>query len=254
MFKHLDGVRLVYFVEAQGLPQKVVKIGYTEGFQLRFSSLVNQNAGRLCVLGVQPNADAERLEKELHERFAAHRDHSEWFRLVKEILAYIDAHALAPEKVPRASLPPSATDVDKILAEANLPPLMTVAQLAKFWKVSPVTIRRYVKRHQIPFVRVGGQLRFDTLEFTYAGYKHSNTDHTAKPFSGSIEDLEWSLDDDVQGEPPSLLTVHDVATMTGVSVPTVRRHVRAKRLPAIRVGSQLRFDVRDVLNSPLSAH
>lgn len=45
-----------------------------------------------------------------------------------------------------------------------------------------------------------------------------------------------------QGDGDELLTVEEVAEQLGISVPTVRRFVRAGTLPHVRVGRQIRFD------------
>ena len=39
--------------------------------------------------------------------------------------------------------------------------LMTVADVAKRCNISTVTVRRLVRNGDLPFIRVGGQLRFD---------------------------------------------------------------------------------------------
>jgi excisionase family DNA binding protein len=49
---------------------------------------------------------------------------------------------------------------------------------------------------------------------------------------------------------PELLTVPETARLLRVTPETVRRLARRGELPAIRVGTQLRFD-RDVLTAPL---
>lgn len=49
--------------------------------------------------------------------------------------------------------------------------------------------------------------------------------------------------------PDGLLSIDDVAAQLGVSVSTVRRLVKDKHIPVIRVGNQLRFVLTDVLAS-----
>lgn len=44
---------------------------------------------------------------------------------------------------------------------------------------------------------------------------------------------------------PPLLNVYDVAAYLGISAVTVRRLVRKRQLACVRVGRQLRFDIRD---------
>lgn len=46
---------------------------------------------------------------------------------------------------------------------------------------------------------------------------------------------------------PALLTLAEVAEFLAVSEHTVRRLVRARKLPCLRIGIQLRFDRTDLL-------
>ena len=48
-------------------------------------------------------------------------------------------------------------------------------------------------------------------------------------------------------DPPRLLTIPEVAEFLAVSEQTVRRMVRARQLPCLRIGIQLRFDRADLL-------
>ncbi len=45
---------------------------------------------------------------------------------------------------------------------------------------------------------------------------------------------------------PALLTVHEAAERLRISEPTLWRHVKAGRLPAVRVGGLVRLEVRAV--------
>jgi len=50
-------------------------------------------------------------------------------------------------------------------------------------------------------------------------------------------------------QPRTLLTVKETADRLGISVPTVRRHIRFGRLPAVQLGgrgSPVRVDERDL--------
>jgi len=53
--------------------------------------------------------------------------------------------------------------------------------------------------------------------------------------------------------PEGTITVEEMATHLNVSVPTVRRMVKAGRVPYLRVGNQLRFLAADVVASLQSA-
>jgi len=47
-----------------------------------------------------------------------------------------------------------------LVSQNPLPELATQAQVAQWAQISQRTVRRLVARNEIPFVRVGGQLRF----------------------------------------------------------------------------------------------
>lgn len=75
----------VYFIRCEDR----VKIGYSED-PVRRLSKVNADAPFPCELLGWVAAD-DYPERELHERFAAARLHSEWFAAIPEILAFIEA-------------------------------------------------------------------------------------------------------------------------------------------------------------------
>ncbi len=59
-----------------------------------------------------------------------------------------------------------------------------------------------------------------------------------------MDDYRW---EDLTTEPvPALLTVHEAAERLRISEPTLWRHVKAGRLPAVRVGGLVRLEVRAV--------
>lgn len=81
----------VYFVAAAGL----VKIGLARSFRRRFIDLQSILPIPLRVLGVVRVSDAgERraLERCLHQRFAAHHQHGEWYAPTLELRAFIAVH------------------------------------------------------------------------------------------------------------------------------------------------------------------
>lgn len=43
----------------------------------------------------------------------------------------------------------------------SAPETMTVKEMAEHLRVSVPTIYRYVQKRQIPFIQIGGQIRFD---------------------------------------------------------------------------------------------
>ena len=48
--------------------------------------------------------------------------------------------------------------------------------------------------------------------------------------------------------PESFLTVKRAAHYAAVSEPSIRRWIKAKRLPCFRAGNQIRIDPRDIVN------
>ncbi len=54
--------------------------------------------------------------------------------------------------------------VKQMLAEMSPPPLMTLRDVMARLNVSEPTVRRMVRRGDIPAFRVGGQLRFERKE------------------------------------------------------------------------------------------
>jgi hypothetical protein len=84
----------VYFIVAG----KKVKIGTAKNPLKRHASLQCGSPVPLRLMAQTPGDT--RLERELHDRWDAHRLHGEWFRLVPEIVAFI-----REVKVKRSSTP-----------------------------------------------------------------------------------------------------------------------------------------------------
>ncbi len=53
----------------------------------------------------------------------------------------------------------------------------------------------------------------------------------------------------VHSQPEGAVTIETVAEYLGVSIPTVRRMVKDAKIPVMRVGSQLRFFIADIVAS-----
>jgi len=77
---------VVYFVSAGDVGP--IKIGSARCLRKRLQQLATGNHERLYVLAVEPGGRA--LERALHEEFAAHRRHHEWFEPATELLEYIE--------------------------------------------------------------------------------------------------------------------------------------------------------------------
>jgi hypothetical protein len=83
-----DATGVVYFIACKETER--CKIGFTKGDPLkRLRNLQTGAAGELRLLAAQPGNPA--IEKALHERFAAHSVHGEWFEMSEELFAYMCA-------------------------------------------------------------------------------------------------------------------------------------------------------------------
>lgn len=164
-YKHLIGTDLIYFVEAD-VPAKLVKIGVTTDLGRMLSSLRNTCPCSIAVLGILFSDRVRERKAQLHRQFIAEHAHGEWFRLSDKLRTWICDKAVSPESnlLSKARLA-DRTDIDRLLVEAALEPLIDIDRVAKALDVSVVTVRRYVRAHDIPFIRVGRQLRFYLGDF-----------------------------------------------------------------------------------------
>jgi hypothetical protein len=78
---------VIYFIQAQTL--KLIKIGLAENVETRVRKLALSSPDRLQVLGMQHCDRGGLLEAELHQTFAAHRAHGEWFHPDKSLTNHI---------------------------------------------------------------------------------------------------------------------------------------------------------------------
>jgi hypothetical protein len=79
----------VYFV--RGGARGLIKIGTSGDIARRMEGLTAHNPDPLELLGTMRGD--RRLERQLHERFAAHQAHHEWFKPAPELVAFIAANA-----------------------------------------------------------------------------------------------------------------------------------------------------------------
>jgi excisionase family DNA binding protein len=155
---------VVYFVQADGLD--LIKIGYAVDFAKRLADLCNMNACGLRTLGVVLSDDCTQLERVLHKRFRDYRHHSEWFHANDEIRSYIKDHTIQPHEMvePFVEWSPDGESLDEALPE-----MMSIRELATYFKVTPGTIRRHIKDNYITTVRVGKQIRANPKDIIQAG-------------------------------------------------------------------------------------
>lgn len=86
---------VIYFVEAPST--SLIKIGTTRYIGSRIRALQSASPVKLRFLGCM--AGTVNAERELHERFARHRKHGEWFSASAELRRFINA-ALASRGLP----------------------------------------------------------------------------------------------------------------------------------------------------------
>lgn len=154
---------VVYFVEAVGLG--LIKIGATRDLAQRFATLTSENAGSVRLVGVVYHRDPAAYADQLRRRFAAMRDHGDWFRPWAPLRAFVDVVAPSVPDAPRPPSPAAAAPAAFAAFAFEAPqPLLDAAALAAHLRVSIVTVRRLVRARQLPCVRVGRQLRFDVRE------------------------------------------------------------------------------------------
>ena len=78
---------LVYFIVDE--QRQVVKIGMSQNPENRLKELQTGNPHPLTLAAIVPGGYV--LERQLHERFAAHRLSGEWFQLTREIRGQIES-------------------------------------------------------------------------------------------------------------------------------------------------------------------
>ena len=157
---HLRGVPLVYFVQAQG--NGPIKIGYTTDVAQRFAWLRAHNAYFVTLVGLVVDENAKQVGRALQRRFARYRIHDEWFSPSDGLTRYIRTKAKQPSQVGGSSSVDHALaqplDADAV-GEAEQA-LINKRQLAERVGVSVSTIDRQIRRRTIPYVKIGGQVRF----------------------------------------------------------------------------------------------
>lgn len=77
---------VVYFI--QGEDGGLIKIGTTNNLKIRFLNLQNSSPVKLKLLA-SANIFEYYSEIQMHEKFAKHRRHGEWFEPVPELLDFI---------------------------------------------------------------------------------------------------------------------------------------------------------------------
>jgi hypothetical protein len=101
---------MIYFVGNKDIGR--VKIGFTGDIRRRFSTIKMHSPVELEIFlfinGTQ------KYEKSLHEKFAKHKKHGEWFDLCPEIIAFIEQH----KKVDISNLGTITDDIPTILGKA----------------------------------------------------------------------------------------------------------------------------------------
>lgn len=90
--------RFVYFFQCETL--RHIKIGSSCSPHERFVHTQSHCPDRVVVLGIIPDTTRSTLERELQQRFKAHRIHGEWFREHDELLNLIQEQATPVAPMP----------------------------------------------------------------------------------------------------------------------------------------------------------
>lgn len=96
--------RHVYFARDFFGPDRLIKIGASRDPRRRMKGLTYRTGRRVFLLGVLPRAGMKK-EYSLHERFASHRHHSEWYHPAPEIIQYVRGNAVEYVKPKPEPLP-----------------------------------------------------------------------------------------------------------------------------------------------------
>lgn len=162
-----EGLPVVYFLQAD-CANALIKIGKSIDFASRFSGLCSDNACALKILGVIEQANGKvalSYEAALHERFAPHRHHGEWYYPRETLIQFIENSVLTVEQFNEkltVKVRADAATLDEWLAQERPEPLLTIDEVAALLDVQPITVRRQVDRRLLPCIRVGHKLlRFD---------------------------------------------------------------------------------------------
>jgi hypothetical protein len=88
-FPNFDSIQYVYFITAPEVGR--VKIGLTTGYPgRRLAALQTGSPCRLHLATYIPTDDCQRLEKDLHNKFARYRLYGEWFSLEGELKEFVE--------------------------------------------------------------------------------------------------------------------------------------------------------------------
>jgi hypothetical protein len=105
---------VVYFIRAEVMG--LIKIGCAVNMHRRLSMLQSGCPDRLAIVAYVGSDDIVALERAMHRRFDAHREHHEWFRPGPDLLAYIEDYAYRPAKPKR---PKRAEEIIRAVAIAR---------------------------------------------------------------------------------------------------------------------------------------
>jgi len=85
----------VYFI--RGRATRLSKIGVSCNIDARLLEIQHHSPDRLDLLALIHADDSDWVERMLHQRFNRYRQHGEWFRPGRELLAYMASLATPPD-------------------------------------------------------------------------------------------------------------------------------------------------------------
>lgn len=143
----------VYFVGTR--EHGMVKIGVTHMLADRFGEIQACSPVKLEVLSYR--LGDRMMEANYHRKFAAYREHGEWFRLEGELAEYIEARRKFEAEYARHVLEKQGPITPTAIPEGAT--LLPVAAAAEIAGVSKRTLERRIQRGEVDVFRLGGVVR-----------------------------------------------------------------------------------------------
>ena len=100
------------------------------------------------------------LLEELIAPYVKNDDRTKENKSAKHLKPKRKTRGKATESLAKSSYGPKKPEVQK--SAKNTKPFITAQELAEHWAMSPIKIRKLAREGQIPVLRVGGSIRFDS--------------------------------------------------------------------------------------------
>ena len=175
----------VYFIQAG--ENGPVKIGFSAKPSLRFNKVAADNPEVIRVLGIMDGG--KDVEREIHDRFAAHRQRGEWFAPDAGIVAFASTLA-RPSPKPRHRRRYAETALGRYLDAHNL----SVSEFARQAGLEVSTAHRAVHGQVVPSPATIRAIREATKGAVTANDFHESPPRPFVPAGGSEDGGAESLE------------------------------------------------------------